>query len=172
MTRDFFQLLGIAARFEIDVADITRRLRRESARRHPDRAPDPVTAAAWTADLARLNEAARVLSDDLERAELLVELRGGPGPGEDRTLPDGFLESTLEIRMALEEAVATGDEAARRSIENWGRDAWHARRAAVAALLDGPNGEEPQVLGEVRRELNCWRYAQRMLEQLDPAGEG
>jgi DnaJ-domain-containing protein 1 len=165
-----FQLFGIEPRFEVDPRSLRQRLLRESARRHPDRAPDAVTAAAWTAELAALNQAADRLLDDLQRAEHLVVLRGGPAPGDDRTLPDGFLESMLQIRMELEEAVAGGDQEGRAALEAWGRREWEARRARVAGLLDAPDGETPDTLLAVRRELNCWRYSQRMLEQLDRSG--
>jgi molecular chaperone HscB len=165
-----FQLFGLEPRFEIDVAGLRRRLLRESAKRHPDRAPDVVTAAAWTEEVARLNEAADRLLDDVERAELLLSLRGGPKPGEDRVLPDGFLESMLQVRMELEEATATGDEAGRRTLEEWGRQEWESRRRTVAGLLDGPHGHLETTLIEVRRELNCWRYSQRMLEQMGLSG--
>jgi len=162
-----FHLFGIEPHFEVDPRQVRQRLLRESARRHPDRAPDAVTAAAWTEELAALNQAADRLLDDLQRAEHLLMLRGGPGPGDDRTLPDGFLESMLQIRMELEEAVAGGDEEGRADLEAWGRREWGTRRAEVARLLDGPDGRAPDTLVAVRRELNCWRYSQRMLEQLD-----
>lgn len=168
MITDPFALLDIERRYELDLPVIRRRLITEAARRHPDRAPDPVTAAAWTEELARRHEAAEILLDDLARAESLLALRGGPTPSEDRTLPDGFLESMLAIRMELEEAMASGDETGRSRLETWARDEWAARRRAVAELLDGGAGCEADVLVQVRRELNRWRYAQRMIEQLDP----
>lgn len=167
MSTDPFGILGIDPRFAIDVAVVRRRLVTEAARRHPDRAPDPVTAAAWTDELARLHEAADRLLNDLERAEVLLAMRGGPGPSDDRTLPDGFLESMLAIRMELEEAIAGGDDAGRTRLEGWARDEWAARRRAVEALLDAPDGDSNESMSLVRRELNRWRYAQRMLEQLD-----
>ncbi len=170
MSESPFQLLGIEPRFAIDLSEIQRRLLRESARRHPDRAPDPVTAAAWTEELARLNAAADLMRDDIGRAETLVSLRGGPGPSDDRRLPDGFLESMLKVRMSLEEAVDSGDEAGRRSLEEWGRKEWEDRRSSVQHLLDGPEGGDVNTLAEVRLQLNCWRYSQRMLDQLDRSG--
>lgn len=167
MSRDPFGILGIDPRFAIDVAAVRRRLVTEAARRHPDRAPDPVTAAAWTDELARLHEAAERLLDDLERAETLLAIRGGPAPSDDRTLPDGFLESMLMVRMELEEAIAAGDAAGRARLESWARDEWSERRTAVEAILDSADGDSPEALIRVRRELNRWRYAQRMLEQLE-----
>ncbi len=170
MSEDPFELLGIEPRFGVDVSEIRRHLLRESARRHPDRAPDAVTAAAWTDDLARFNAAADLICDEIGRAETLLSLRGGPGPADDRRLPDGFLENMLDVRMNLEEAMATGDEAGQQALEAWGRQEWADRRDSVARLLDGPNGADAATLTAVRLELNRWRYSQRMLEQLDRSG--
>lgn len=167
MTEDPFAILGLEARYSIDAGSVRRRLVTEAARLHPDRAPDPVTASAWSEELARMHEAARCVLDDLDRAESLLSLRGGPGPSEDRSLPEGFLESILAIRMELEDVIAAGDVNGREAIEAWGRDEWAARKDAVQRLLDGPRGETPETLTEVRRELNRWRYSQRMLEQLE-----
>ena len=169
MTTDPFALRELEPRFAIDAAEVRRRLVRAAARRHPDRAPDPVTAAAWTDELARLQESAGAILDDISRAEALIALRSGPSPSDDRTLPDGFLESMLAIRMELEEAVESGDAEGRKRLEAWAQDEWDERRSAVGELLDGDDGHDMECLVLARRELNRWRYAQRMLEQLDPS---
>lgn len=168
MTTDHFAILGLEPRFAVDAQLVRRRLVQAAARRHPDRAPDPVTAAAWTEEMARLQEAAGVILDDISRAEALLSLRGGPSPADDRTLPEGFLESMLAVRMELEEAVESGDEAGRARLETWARGEWDERRRAVGDILDGVDGQESESLVRVRHELNRWRYAQRMLEQVDP----
>ena len=164
-----FDILGIEARFEIDPADIRRRAVRRAARLHPDRASDPVTAAEQARELALVNEASGILLDDIARAELLLAMHGGPGPSEDRTLPEGFLESILATRMELEEAVASGDEEGRKRLADWARSEWAERRAAVASILDRNDPPVADDLNVVRRELNRWRYSQRMLEQLEPS---
>lgn len=163
---DPFAILGLPHRFEIDPDQVRKKVLLEAARRHPDRAPDPITASDWNDELARIHAAAEQLSDDLARAEILIAARGGPAPSEDRTLPDGFLESILAIRMELEEAVASADEAGFRTLESWARDEWNERRHRIGDLLDGPEGDRADVLIAARRELNRWRYAARMLEEL------
>ena len=163
---DPFARLGLQPRFDIDPVEVRRKVTRAAARLHPDRAADPVTAAEQATELAAINQAAGDLLDDIARAELLVELHGGPGPAEDRSLPEGFLESMLATRLELEEAVAAGDDAGRANLEAWARNEWAERRAAVAALLDGEPKPSPERLGAARLELNRWRYSQRMLEQI------
>ena len=169
MTDGPFDILGIEARFEIDPADVRRRAVRRAARLHPDRASDPVTAAEQARELALVNEASGILLDDIARAELLLAMHGGPGPSEDRTLPEGFLESILATRMELEEAVASGDQEGRKRLADWARSEWAERRAAVASILDRNAPPVADDLNVVRRELNRWRYSQRMLEQLEPS---
>ena len=142
---------------------------RRAARLHPDRATDPVTAAEQARELALVNEASGVLLDDIARAEILLAMHGGPGPSEDRTLPEGFLESILATRMELEEALDSGDRQGRERLADWARSEWSERRAAVASILDRDRPPMADDLLVVRRELNRWRYSQRMLEQIEPS---
>lgn len=170
MNDDPFSVLDLPARFDVDLEDVRRRLMRATLSLHPDRASSPVEASENTARLAAMNAAASALEDDLERAELVLKRHAGPSPSEDRSLPEGFLESMLEVRMELASAHASGDEGDRARLEDWARSEWKARRSAVADLLDVEDGEAPDhaSLVAVRLELNRWRYAQRMLEQIDP----
>ena len=173
MTSDPFSLLGIPVRYRLDRDDLQRRATRKASQLHPDRASDAIAAATCTDELATVHAAVRLLEDDLGRAETLLAIHGGPAPGEDRSLPDGFLESMLEIRMELEESHQRQDEAGRSRLENWAKEEWDARRGIVERLFDG-DGSDPahqpgsSDLAEIRRELNRWRYSQRMLEQIDP----
>ena len=167
MIDDPFAILGIEPIYEIDPEELRRKAVRRAARLHPDRASDPVTAASMARDLARVNEAAVILQDDIQRAELILRMRGGPGPSEDRTLPDGFLESMLETRMELEEALSANDEPGRMRLAEWARSEWDQRRSMVSSILDHDTNSEDEDLLQVRRELNRWRYSQRMLEQLE-----
>ena len=170
MNDDPFAALDLPVRFDIDLADVRRRLMRATRTLHPDRASSPIEASENTTRLAAMNAAAQSLEDDLERAEFVLRRHGGPSPSEDRSLPDGFLESMLEVRMELASAHASGDEADRARLEDWARSEWNDRRSAVAGLLDSEEDRVPDhaALVAVRLELNRWRYAQRMLEQIDP----
>ena len=165
-----FDALELEPRFGLDPADVRRRAIRAAARLHPDRASDPVTAAEQATELAVINEAAGVLLDEIARAEVIIRLHGGPLPAEDQSLPEGFLESMLATRMELEEAVDSGDEAGKLALEAWARSEWSERRNSVAELLDQDSIPGPDRLISARREINRWRYSQRMLEQLDSSG--
>jgi molecular chaperone HscB len=173
MTTDLFVLLGIPVRFRLDREDLRRRATRLAARLHPDRASNAIAAASCTDELASVHAAVDILENDLDRAEALLKMHGGPGPAEDHGLPDGFLESMLEIRMELEEAHQLDDEVGRLRLQAWAAGEWEARRDAVERLFDGDSADSdhqpsPADRLEIRRELNRWRYSQRMLDQIDP----
>jgi hypothetical protein len=119
-----------------------------------------------------VNDAMRVLSDPIQRAQALLELRGAPEV-EARSLPQGFLLEMMELRERADEcagdAVATArlrDEAASR------RDAAVAEIAAIFAG-SGAGSIAPEHSGQVAEQINIVRAFERMLEQLDrEAGHG
>lgn len=172
MTSDPFRVLGLEPAFELDPEQVRKATLVRSARLHPDRAPDPITAAENASVLAEVNEAASTLLDDLARAEVMIRIHGGPGPSEDRTLPDGFLEDILATRLELEEAVARGDDVGKETLRSWAEAEWTERRRRVAALIDRDPAPGDVELREARREVNRWRYSQRMLDQIDGDASG
>jgi curved DNA-binding protein CbpA len=166
---DPFSLFGVEPRFDLDPADIRMRVVRTSARLHPDRASDPIEAEELSRKLAAFNAAARVLQDEQQRAEALLQILGGSSPAEDRTLPDGFLEEMLETRMELEEVVQRGDEAALLRLEKWAQQKRTQHISRVGSLFGStPASASKEDLLAIRHELNVWRYIDRMLEQLHP----
>lgn len=161
---DPFAELGLARSFGVDRGAAERAYLMAASRLHPDLAAGDPGAAGR---MAALNEARAIVLDPERRAGVLVSLLGGPGGNEERGLPDGFLSSIMQTRMALEEAVEGGDagEVARwrgwaqgeraRFIEEVGR--------AFEALSRPPRPEE---LRAIRVTLNAWRYIERMRDQL------
>ncbi|MBL0921826.1 MAG: Fe-S protein assembly co-chaperone HscB [Phycisphaerales bacterium] len=168
--RDAFDLLGIPAAFDVDAGAVRRAWLERSAAAHPDRAAgggDPADAERRSAEL---NEAKRTLDDAERRASLLLRRLGGPGEKDDRSLPPELLVEYMERREALDEAKSRGDGAGVEDARAWakGMRAEHERacsRMFAEALADAnPN---PETLRAIRVELNAWRYAERMLEQVD-----
>ncbi len=132
---------------------------------HPDANADS------EADLvaAGLNEARGVLVDAEKRANALLALLGGPGKEQDKGLPAGFLARVMELREAVEADLAADAAAARERWSRHAREQRDAHAAAVgamfAALSKPPAAAE---LVAIRRELNAWRYSERLIEQLSP----
>jgi molecular chaperone HscB len=153
---DAFDVLGVEARFDLDSARLQRAFLARSAELHPDRAAgDEVRAAA-------LNQAREALRDPEQRANLLLARLGGPSKEADRSLPAGFLEAMMSARESLDAAkqAGSGDE-----VERW--RAWaESERDGHMARVRGLFAEERPDAKAIRRELNAWRYIERMLEQV------
>ncbi len=164
---DPFAFLGLPRRFDLDSASITRAWLMRSADVHPDR-QEVVSDAAR--EMARLNTAREALVDPERRANTLLVLLGGPTKEQDKSLPDGFLQQTLELREEIEEVLAHEQPGERARLERWAheqRNAYITRVAALFAKVDTSAAKED--LKSIRTQLNAWRYVERLIEQLDPA---
>jgi molecular chaperone HscB len=164
---DAFDILGLSARFDLEAPEIQRAYLARSAGLHPDIAAGDSEAQRT---MAVLNDARRSLEDPERRARVLLTRLGGPGP-DDRSLPPAFLMEMMEVREAVEDAMADEGkrEGARRTWEGWAEE---RRKEAIAeiggmfgSLSDPPGSEE---LRAIRMRLNAWRYIERLIEQLDP----
>lgn len=153
---DAFDRLGLEPRFDLAQGAIERAFLRRIAAVHPDASGEDGGEAAELAD------ARRVLDDPERRAEALLSRLGGPGK-EDRSLPEGFLVEIMSVREDIE------TDPDRRKWSAWAeqRRAHHIER--VARLFSGlMDGDDPDRRRAIRVELNAWRYAERLIEQLDP----
>jgi len=174
-TSNPFAVLGLPRRFDLDAAGIEQAFLMRLGGVHPDLAGEDASM-----DAAALTEARAVLADPERRAVALLTLLGGASASEDRSLPDGFLMEMMELREQIEAELGAGGEAARARWASFGAERRREHIARVAALLDGlgeGDGGGSKVpaagdrLSQVRRELNAWRYTERLIEQLDPGYE-
>lgn len=169
MVSDPFDLLGLPAAFDLTSEQVERGYLRRVAALHPDLAGDGGETLAGSAEL---NQARDVLRDAERRAEALLRRLGGPDKSSDKALPDGFLMDILETREAIEEAVGRGaarDPAEMERWRGWARERRGEYLAAVSALFREAGGAKGDgTLRAIRRELNAWRYIERLIEQLDP----
>lgn len=162
-----FELLGLPLRFDLDEGAITRAWLKRSAVHHPDRQADEAEAGRA---MARLNDARHTLSDPERRANRLLALLGGPSKEQDRSLPDGFLQQTLELREEIEQSLAAPGPGERDRLERWALDQRGVYLAKIASLFAAlANPPDALSLGAIRTQLNAWRYIERLIEQLDPA---
>ncbi len=169
--QDPFGVLGLAPRFDLDPDEIERAYLARAGALHPDLASGDVDAVDRAARAsAALNEARRVMRDAERRAGALLKVLGGPGKGEDKSLPVGFLVEMLETREQIESALDSGDPAQIARWESWAERERERSIELVSGLfkaLDESPG--PDSLREIRTRLNAWRYIERLIEQLDPA---
>lgn len=166
MTPDPFDILGVAATFDLDPEALRRAYLARVREAHPDVAAPGADAHRRT---ALLNEAMRVLEDPERRADALLIRLGGPTREQEKGLPPAFLAEMMETRERIDEALASGDAVER---ERWA--AWARRRReehirdAGRLLRNLPDPPTPEALRAVRVELNAWRYIERLIEHLGP----
>jgi len=156
---DYFAVLGVERRYELDMAELERRYRELSRAVHPDRFAT-ADARARRASLQRsvqLNEAWRTLKEPFRRAEYLLSLAGVALAKE---VPPALLMETLELREELGEARAAGDD---RKVQAMAA----AMRARVGAAMKGVGeglgaGDYPRVA----TELVALRYYRRFMDEV------
>jgi len=140
-----FEVFGLPPAFAVDPAVLERAYRALQAEVHPDRHAQGGDAARrasmqWA---TRLNEAYVTLRDPLKRARYLLELEGVAVNAEGTAvMPADFLMQQMELREALEEAVAARDAG---TLERLEKDVTDKRRAMqddlAAALVPGGDRE-------------------------------
>ena len=156
---DAFDTLGVPVRFRLDAQELRRAWLRKASQAHPD-------AAGAVQAVTCVNDALRMLSDPLCRAQLLLSRFGAP-PGGDRDLPPDFLMEMMELRERADEvagdAPATG--LLRQEAENRRTEAIEE----IAGRFDGAQGGQLGVreAQEIRVFMNIVRAFDRVLEQLD-----
>lgn len=163
LATNHFQRLGLPIAFEIDPAALQSRYIEAARLTHPDLADaDEESQVQAMQQSAAVNEAYRILSDPRQRGEYLLQLRGGPSPEEDRSLPDGFLDHVLAIREQLTEAQAAGDTNEVTALLTRVRQ---EESQHLVALSDEFRQAAPDSLHRIRVHLNVLRYLQRIGEQ-------
>lgn len=188
MAADPFDTLGVDPTFDLDPGAVQRAYLRRAAACHPDLAgTDPDRSAEAAQRSAALNAARATLLHPEARARALLERlegRGGGGAasgsgggpadpaGAEADLPEGFLIEIMETRMAVEEAAESGDSDDLARWQDWvaAERARYIERlgglfAAFAETVDDDAGRVGR-LAEIQRQLNAWRYIERMLEQI------
>ena len=173
---DLFAVLGLPARYAVDLAAGEAAYKDLSRQVHPDRyaTADPRARRASLARTVQLNQAWRTIKDPVRRAEYLLTRAGidiggkqpTPGSEEKRTIevaaPPAFLMEILELNDELAAAQRTGDtvKVAFMAEEMRGR-----ARETMKAIAAGLDTGVPAQLEEAARSLVALRYYQRFIEQ-------
>ena len=107
-----FELFGLPRAFSIDAQALEKAYREIQARVHPDRfahagEAERRASLLWT---TRVNEGFQILKNPVSRASHLLALHGVDVAFETNTaMPQQFLMQQMELREALERAVARKD---------------------------------------------------------------
>jgi molecular chaperone HscB len=165
---DPFSTLGLPARYDLDLADIEARYRDLSKVLHPDRhARKPANERRLNlAKAVEVNEAYRVLKDDLARAAALLALSGHVVPeGKEAPANPEFLMAVIELREELSEARGAKD------LDRVGRlgtkvgEMLRATRSEMAEAFRGIGGGAD--VSPVAALLGKLRYYRRFLDEVE-----
>ena len=177
---DLFGVLGVPARFAVDLPAAEAAYKDLSRQVHPDRfaTADPQARRASLARTVQLNQAWRTIKDPVRRAEYLL-LRAGidvaekkPAPGdEDKgthkvAAPPAFLLEILELNDELSAAKRAGDAVKVAFMAEEMRTRARETMETIGAALDAGSGR----MEDAARSLVALRYFQRFIDQA--RGEG
>src|SRR5690348_10655316 len=150
--QNHFDLFGLQPAFAVDEQRLERAYREIQSRVHPDRyahAGDAERRASlqWT---TRVNEAYRALKNPVQRASHILELQGVDVAFETNTaMPQEFLMQQMELREALESAVAEKDSAELGKLQNRLAEEKENLEKQLAERIDGQK-DYPGAAGLVR----------------------
>jgi molecular chaperone HscB len=161
---NFFELLGLPARFDLDPSLIERAFFDRSKELHPDRfasAPAAERVAALSRSRA-LNDAYQTLKKPVGRAEYLLQ-RAGVTIGDNERLDPTQIMEVMEAREELAEARRANDRAKLEQLQA----AMRTKRAAALDRLDALFASND--MAAVKGVLISLRYIDRYLEECDAA---
>ena len=176
---DYFSLLGLPVRYDLDPKQIQQRFVALNRHVHPDFHGDesPEVQRLSLQIAAAVNDAYRTLQDPAARAGYLLEILGGRSSAEDKSVPDGFLNSMMMLQEEIADARADGNEAELKRLAtalSRQHEGLLRRIASLFAEFDeqvGCTGLSQQRLDEIRRQVNAVSYVRKLLSQL-PSTKG
>ena len=168
---DYFTLLGLAQRFDLDEGELHEKYVALSRHAHPDLHTEdsPEVQQLHLQVSAAVNDAYSTLKDAAARASYLLGLLGGKSSAQDKSVPDGFLGTMMMMQEEIADAKAAGDSAELerlRKVLQTQHDGLLRRIAALFAELQQAVACEAvraDLLGEIRKQLNAVSYVKKLL---------
>jgi len=172
---DYFTLLGLPRRYDIDPQELRRKFFALNRHAHPD---FHVGESSEVQQLslqvsAGINDAYRTLLDPASRAAYLLELLGGKSSAEDKSVPDGFLETMMMLQEDLAEAKAGGNADEMRRIVDVLRTQHDGLIRRIGQLFEEYQeaitcaAVRSDLLDAIRRQINAVSYVRKLLSQTD-----
>jgi molecular chaperone HscB len=165
-----FEILGIDARYDLDLRAVEKRHRELSVALHPDKFAQGGASARREAieRASQVNEAWRIVRDPIRRAEALFEVAGiNVGETNEPKSNQEFLMEMMEMREALSDARDSNDLAKVRALaEDAEARESAAKQAISAATAAGVAQNNIAVLIQALPKLGELRFYRRMLEDV------
>ncbi|MFP2905833.1 Fe-S protein assembly co-chaperone HscB [Pyxidicoccus sp. 3LFB2] len=176
--RTHFDVFGLPRAYDVDVPALEKQYRELSLKHHPDRvaqadARERLKALEGT---TALNEAFKTLKDPVRRAFYLLKLHGidldREDAGAQKDMPLEFLEEVMDLREALDAAMAKKDLGRARVMAT---DVEARRKVALAEAAEvlrtleggGSGTDATSLVKKASHALGRVRYFTRFLEQVD-----
>lgn len=171
LAADYFTLLDVPRRFDIDEQQLYRNYLALTRHAHPDLHAND-TAEVQQLHLrisANVNDAYRALKDPASRAAYLLQLLGGKSSADDKSVPDGFLGTMMMLQEEVEDAQGAGNDEELARLD----EVLTTQRDGLLHRIAGLFEEHQQaviceatrkdLLDEIRKQLNAVSYAQKLL---------
>ena len=169
-TDDPFRTLGLPYSFRLDAERLRSAHLRLLGALHPDRAGS--ATAGGESDIARkaamVNAAQRTLVDPLARGRALLTVLGGVT---HERLSPAFLAEAMELREALDEAIAANDRKGIASLRSTAVQRRELETEAIAKAFDEAaatsDADRAQALVQAAEGIARLRYVTRLIERCD-----
>jgi molecular chaperone HscB len=168
---DAFDVLGLTPSLELDPALVEQRYRELQRQLHPDKFVQ-APSSERRASLARavsVNDAYRVLKDELQRAELLyARFSGRAALNEQATAEPELLMEMMELREELSAVRKRGDMARAAQLRQQVRALQNTAIASLKrAFAAAPEQRNASLLHEASHALTRLRYYKRFQDEVD-----
>ncbi len=171
---DYFQMLGVPRQFDLDKKLLHEKFLALNRHAHPDfhAGETPEVQQLSLQVSATVNDAYRTLNDPASRADYLLTLLGGKTSADDKSVPDGFLETMMMMQEEIAYAKTENDREQVETLDealNNQHDGLLKRITALFGDLEPASACEPireNLLAEIRRNLNAVSYVRKLLTQL------
>ena len=179
MAGDHFEVLGFVRAYHLDAAELESRYLALQKETHPDRFAKAMPRERMEAVVrnTELNDAYKVLKNDIRRAEYILKLEGvdigeekpqsTTGATKQLVVDAKLLMEVMELREALAEARSDGDEA---KVKLLAEDVQQRRVAAMKIVDEGftvyESGNKSK-LDAIARALVSLRYYGRFMDEVE-----
>ena len=179
MARDHFEVLGLPRAYHVDAAELERRYLALQKETHPDRFARALPRERMEAVVrnTELNDAYKVLKNDIRRAEYILKLEGvdigeekpqsTTGATKQLVVDPKLLMEIMELREALADARSDGDDG---KVAELTTDVQGRRAAAMKSVDEGFTAYETgnkKVLDAIARALVSLRYYGRFMDEVE-----
>jgi molecular chaperone HscB len=166
--KNYFELFGLPATYDLDTTDLAARYRELQRRFHPDRYATALESERRLAVqmTAQINAAYQTLRDPVARGSYLLGLRGVTTDEDTDTRMDpAFLMQQMELREALDEARTAADRAARCQVLQGQVDA--LLDSKVMRLRETLAAETAPALQQARALVREMQFLQKLSQEIE-----